>query len=149
MMRKVEGWLDQGMGSCLLHGTRDSGAVIDAMHEGDGQSHELGAHVVMPNHVHAIVRPLSDDIPLEEILRRWKGKSAVTINREHGRSGVLWQRESFDRIIRDEEHLWRVLQYIGRNPSRANLANSATRLWVSPLWIETVWDFEPDIRARR
>ena len=35
--------------------------------------------------------------------------------------GNLWQEESYDRIIR-EEHLWRAIQYIGANPSKAGLS---------------------------
>ena len=30
-------------------------------------------------------------------------------------SAGLWAQESYDRIIRDEDHLYRVVQYIGRN----------------------------------
>jgi REP element-mobilizing transposase RayT len=97
----------------------------------------------MPNHVHAVVRPLTPvALPLEMVLQQWKGGSSCKINRLLKQSGTLWQRESFDRIIRDEEHLWRVIQYIGRNPRNAGLSPSDVRLWIRPAWTALGWRFE-------
>jgi REP element-mobilizing transposase RayT len=97
----------------------------------------------MPNHVHAVARPLNPaDDPLEMILKSWKGVSSRWINESLGRSGTLWQRESFDRIIRDEEHLWRVIQYIGANPRKAGLSAAESRLWIRPEWERLGWRFE-------
>jgi hypothetical protein len=56
-----------------------------------------------------------------------------------GRSGTLWQAESFDRIIRDEEHLYRCMRYIGRNPRTAGLAGGQFRTWVRPAWEALGW----------
>jgi putative transposase len=56
--------------------------------------------------------------------------------------GKRGQRESFDRIVRDEEHLWRVVQYIGANPRRAGLLVGETSLWIRPEWVELGWRFE-------
>jgi len=97
----------------------------------------------MPNHVHAVVRPLDGSAkPLEAIVGGWKQFSAGRINRERGSRGEVWQDETFDRIIRDEEHLWRAIQYIGRNPGKANLAPDAYSLWVRPEWEALGWTFE-------
>ncbi len=74
MMRHVESWLDKGMGSCCLRSSAASRMVQDALHAEDGTRYELGCYVVMPNHIHAVMRPLhptSD--PLEKILQSWKG----------------------------------------------------------------------------
>lgn len=144
IIRRVEGWLDQGMGSCVLKSDNASASVADALHKQDGSSHELGCYVVMPNHVHAVVRPLNPaTYPFEKILQNWKGSSAREINKKLNQSGTLWQRESFDRIIRDEEHLYRVIQYIGRNPAKAGLSPAVTRLWIRPSWVDCGWNFEP------
>lgn len=105
--------------------------------------YELGCYVVMPNHLHAIVRPLDPDVqPLEDIVGSWKQFSSRRINRCLGTHGELWHEESFDRIIRDEEHLWRVIQYIGRNPRKGNLPAGAYLLWIRPEWEELGWTFE-------
>lgn len=50
-------------------------------------------------------------------------------------------RRKLDRIIRDEEHLWRALQYIGDNPRRAGLKADACPRWVRPEWEELGWKF--------
>ena len=65
----------------------------------------------------------------------------MEINRQRGERGTLWQRESCDRIIRDEEHLWRVIQYIGRNPTNAGIDPSTCPLWIRPSWIKCGWNF--------
>jgi REP element-mobilizing transposase RayT len=113
------------------------------MHHFDGDRYELGAYVVMPNHTHAVVRPLACTVhPLEAIAGSWKQFSAKRINDCTGGKGDLWQEESFDRIVRNEEHLYRCLQYIGRNPSKARLTTNECRLWIRPEWVALGWDFE-------
>ena len=142
-MGRVEHWLDQGMGSCRLKDHSAAKQVVDAMHHFDGQRYELGSYVVMPNHVHGIVRPLvCDEEPLERILQSWKRHAARQINRHLGLTGHLWQEESFDRIIRDEEHLWRAIQYIGANPSKAGLTRDQCPAWIRPEWVRLGWKFE-------
>jgi len=143
VMRRVEAWLDQGMGGYVLRDSNISAILAKAIHRDDGVGQEVDCYVVMPNHVHAIVRPLFPaSLPLETVLQRWKGGASVEINRQLQRSGTLWQQESFDRIIRDEEHLWRAIQYIGRNPRNAGPSSADARLWIRPSWVERGWRFE-------
>jgi putative transposase len=147
LSRRMEEWLDQGMGSCVLRQPDLADRVVAAMRDGEGIRHELACYVVMPNHVHAIVRPLvPSDNDLEGILQIWKGRSAYEINQRLGRTGIFWQRESYDRIIRDEEHLWHVIQYIGRNPAKACLPRGAAPLWINPEWVALGWNFECEPR---
>jgi REP element-mobilizing transposase RayT len=142
-MRRIEKWLDQGLGSCYLRQADLAEVVVDALHHCDDRTYELGAYVVMPNHIHAIVRPLQPDTdPLEKILQGRKLRSSREINGKLQRSGVLWQDESFDRIIRDEQHLYRCLQYLGDNPRRGGLTRAQCRRWVHPTWIELGWQFD-------
>ena len=47
-----------------------------------------------------------------------------------------------DHFIRDEEHLYRAIQYIGRNPAKAGLDPNACRRWIRPSWVELGWQFE-------
>ena len=96
----------------------------------------------MPNHVHLIVRPFDqDEEALSRITHSWKRYASRTINSLFGLSGEFWQNESFDRIIRDEEHLWRTVQYIGRNPKKAELQAEDCYLWISPAWEKIAWNF--------
>lgn len=57
-MRRIEFWLDQGMGSCRLRNLQAAEEVIGAMRYFDGERFELDSYVVIANHVHGIVRPL-------------------------------------------------------------------------------------------
>lgn len=144
---RVERWLDQGMGSCVLRSPANSAYVTQAMHHFDGSRYELDAYVVMPNHVHSILRPTQSGVHrLEDIVGSWKQFSSRRINAGTGNKDGTWQEESFDRIIRDDEHLYRVIQYIGRNPENAGLDGDAYRLWIRPEWEELGWMFEPRIR---
>ncbi len=57
--------------------------------------------------------------PLEKILLSWKGFTARKINSLLGRSGTFWQRDYFDRLVRDDNHLANCIRYIRRNPEKS------------------------------
>ena len=96
----------------------------------------------MANHVHGIVRPLDPaTYPLERLLQSWKRFSAQRINEQLGQAGAFWQEETFDRIIRDEEHLWNTIQYIGANPRLANQSLEGCPRWIRPEWEDLGWKF--------
>jgi REP element-mobilizing transposase RayT len=82
--------------------------------------------VVMPDHVHMILTPLTDEIggrifPLPEIMKAIKGTSSHTINRQLYSHEAIWQEESFDRVVRSSESLDAKIDYILQNPVRAGL----------------------------
>ena len=97
-------------------------------------------YAVMPNHCHVVVQPLGT-YELEDILDSWKGYVGYMVNKRLRRHGTLWQEESFDRIIRDEEHLFRVVQYIGNNPRKAKLPHDQWHRWIHPDWEAAGWGF--------
>ncbi len=119
-----EEWLDRGDGSCLLRDASLAGVVQDALLHFHGERYVLDDFVIMPNHVHLLVKPLGDH-SLGEILRSWKSFTAKTINQLAGREGALWMAESFDTIVRDLEHLAAAREYIARNPEKARLQAGA------------------------
>ena len=82
--------------------------------------YDLHAYVIMPNHVHALITQ-RDGERLAYVVGAWKGWTAKQINRAAGREGPLWQRDYFDRYIRDEEHFLECIHYIEQNPVRAGL----------------------------
>ena len=125
---KIEEWLDAGSGSCVLREERASAIIADALKHFNGERYKLGAWVVMPNHVHAIITPLKG-FDLSEILHSWKSYSAHEINRLLGRTGQLWQRESYDHIVRNERALFKIEEYIDQNPAKAGIeVTHASRL---------------------
>ena len=77
---------------------------------------KLGTFVVMPNHIHGIL-PVRRGV--SEIIRARKSFSSHRINEFRGTPGVaVWQRNYYERIIRDEEALSRIQKYILTNPLR-------------------------------
>ena len=47
--------------------------------------------------------------------------TAVRINRLTNSTGALWQRDYFDRLVRDEKHFARCVRYIRNNAAKAHL----------------------------
>ncbi|MEJ5375060.1 MAG: DUF1156 domain-containing protein [bacterium] len=113
--QRFQEWLDAGYGECILAKPEIKALVESALRHFDGERYLLDEHVVMPNHVHALVTPLAGH-ELSEILHSWKSYTAHEINRKLGRSGTVWQKESFDHIIRSPAQMERVRQYIRNNP---------------------------------
>ncbi|MGI8431956.1 MAG: class I tRNA ligase family protein, partial [Chthoniobacterales bacterium] len=130
----IERWLDAGYGSCLLREPGAARVVAEALEHFAGERYDLGAWVVMPNHVHALVTPKPGH-DLSEILHSWKRFSAREINRARGKEGQLWQHESYDHIVRDEASLGRITEYIEGNLEAAGItvAESSMAAQVSPV----------------
>jgi putative transposase len=85
-------------------------------------SYDLHAWVVMPNHVHVVLKPHEK---LPEILRWVKTATAVRANSIAGRKGrPFWQREYFDRWIRTDKELASVIAYVEANPVKAGFVIS-------------------------
>jgi len=84
---------------------------------------------------HLVIRPY-DGFDLEDILGSIKGVVSRAVNKANGTNGALWQQESFDRIIRDEAHL-----YLGNNPRLASLPQSMWYRWLHPQWEKVGWRF--------
>lgn len=118
----IDKYLDQGVGSCYLQSPEIGDLVEKALLFHHGTRYELRAWVIMPNHVHLLVRPF-DGYELHRIIHSIKSFTAHEANRMLGRSGTFWMREYFDRYIRDSEHFARTFRYIDRNPVAAKLCS--------------------------
>ncbi len=71
-----------------------------------------------------------------------KGYSARAVNAAQGRSGALWQRSFYDRVIRDERQLIETLEYVHRNPVEAGLAVAPEEYAFSSAHSEAETDLE-------
>ena len=122
---RVDAHLGAGGGDCWLRRPEIAGLVADALRFFAGTRYELPAWVVMPNHVHVVVRPLPG-WTLSRVLQGWKGYTGHEANRRLGRTGMkFWQAESFDHLVRDDEDLRRCLVYTEMNPVNAGLCTLA------------------------
>ena len=100
---------------------------------------ETDEFVVMPNHVHGIIvlieqqsmNHITDDVgaglkpaptkrhPLPEIIRAFKTFSSRRINEHRSSQGSpVWQRNYYERVIRDDRELDAIRQYIVENPAK-------------------------------
>jgi REP element-mobilizing transposase RayT len=130
--RKIEHWLDAGYGSCVLRRPDCRSVVESALDHFEGHQVSRLASVIMPNHVH-VVFVQNPDYPIEVLLRSWKSFSARQINLLIKGSSSLWQRDYFDRLIRDENHFTNCVRYIRRNPAKAKLKSSSYFLYESDM----------------
>ena len=78
----------------------------------------------MPNHVHLLCTPVTGH-SLEEIMHSLKSYTANEANKILGREGRFWQKEYFDRYIRNARHFAKVVAYIENNPVKARLCKKA------------------------
>jgi putative transposase len=62
--------------------------------------------------------------PLSRVVKTLKARSALTINRQLGQNGSLWQRAYYDRAARKDEDIREIARYIIANPLRAGLAQN-------------------------
>lgn len=116
--------LDKGYGAAWLNNTAVAEIVQNSLLFFDGQRYSLHAWVIMPNHVHALFTPM-EEWTVAKILHSWKSFSAREANKILGRVGVFWQREYFDRAIRDEQGFNTAVAYIENNPVKAGLCQVA------------------------
>ncbi|MBI3089709.1 MAG: transposase [Candidatus Tectomicrobia bacterium] len=93
----------------------------------------LDSFIVMPNHLHGILvlsadrrggsrtapTPCVEQKPLGRLIGVFKTVSTKRINEMQGAPGrTIWQRNYFERVIRNEEELRHIREYLVTNPSR-------------------------------
>jgi len=107
------------------------------------------AHVVMPNHVHWLMRPSPEDFHrftkemrqspswsscsreeaahryyLSKILQDYQRHVAYAVNqRRNTRGAKVWQDGFRDDALRDDRAVWAVYRYVVYNPVKAGLVN--------------------------
>ena len=118
-----EKYLARGRGSSRLRDPRAAHVVEESLLFRDRQHYDLLAWVVMPNHVHVVVRQ-KPGVPLDGVIRRWKSWMAHEIHRIFGSSGRFWEPEVFDHWLRDGVRIEGAIRYVEMNPVAAGLCRS-------------------------
>jgi len=108
------------LGSCVLGRPAVADIVRGSLLHFDQERYYLGAWCVMPNHVHAVFTPLEGH-EASDVLHSWKSFTAHKINRLLDAAGTLWERESFDHLIRSVEQYEAFVRYVEYNPVAAGL----------------------------
>ena len=120
--KQVEQYLDSGFGECHLAKPEIASMVRDALFHHADSKYRLDAWVIMPNHGHVLLAPLKG-VHLPDVMHSIKSFTAHEANKLLGRSGQFWQKESFDRYIRNPKHYASVVRYIENNPVKAGLCD--------------------------
>ncbi len=108
--------------------------AIQAMHYHHRQGDVVSlAYVLMPDHMHWLIQLQNGT--LAGLMRRFKGYSALQVNRMRMQSGRLWQPGYHDHALREEEDLREISRYVIANPLRAGLVE---RIGDYPHW-DAVW----------
>jgi REP element-mobilizing transposase RayT len=116
--------------------------VIDPLLFHTGSRYTLSAYCLMPNHVHVIIqqeRGTADNpFPLSKITQSWKRHSSTKIKKTLGIADSVWQAESYDHVIRNEQELMHYLEYVMENPVQAGLVEKWDDWkwsWVNPVFL--------------
>jgi REP element-mobilizing transposase RayT len=113
--------------------------VSDSLHYLNGQRYELDTFCIMSNHVHIIFTPLEDAdgnyYALSSVMHSLKRHTARQANSLLNQSGRFWQPESYDHIVRDEEELARIREYVLNNPVKVGLVEA----WDEWPWTYCAW----------
>jgi REP element-mobilizing transposase RayT len=115
--------LDRGLGACWLAREEIARMVEEAFLLFDGQRYRLHAWTVMPNHVHVLLSQ-SEGNPLGSVIASLKRFTAAEANRRLGRTGPFWQKDYWDRFIRNDGHYAAAEHYIDMNPVKAGLCSN-------------------------
>ena len=82
---------------------------------------EVWAYCLMPNHVHLVIVPSSED-SLARAVGEAHRRYALKVNQREGWRGHLWQ-ERFASFVMDQTHLLAAVRYVELNPVRAGLVD--------------------------
>ena len=133
----IEPALNKGHGSCLFHDLKNAEILANALRHFDGKRYHILAWCVMPNHAHAVLK-LAPGEQLDKVLHSWKSFTSHEINKHNGTNGSIWQKESYDHLIRDGDDLRNQVGYVLDNPIKAGLVD-----WK---WVGCAY---PELMARR
>jgi REP element-mobilizing transposase RayT len=133
LRNRIETYLDHGYGQAFMKISRVAEMVQKELLYYDGQSYQLSAWVVMPNHIHFLITRF-DVIELADIMQSYKSLTAHKANKALQRKGQFWMEDYFDRYIRNAEHFARTVRYIENNPVKARLCKKPQDWPLSSAW---------------
>ena len=133
MQQRIDKYLDQGYGECLLKIPSIANLVQESLLRYDRDRYKLFAWCVMPNHEHSLLTR-SESCELEDIMQAHKSFTAHEANKMLNRKGSLWMIEYYDRMIRNEDHFYNAIRNIENNPVKARLCSRPEDWPFSSAW---------------
>jgi putative transposase len=112
------------MGRPLLQSERNATLLIDVLryYVGAGKF-QLHDFVVMPDHVHLLIR-VGGDMTIEKAMQFIKGGFSFRLRNEFGYLGEVWQRGFSEVRVEDRQSFLRYRDYMAQNPVNAGLVDS-------------------------
>jgi REP element-mobilizing transposase RayT len=126
--RSFETILDEGLGSCVFKDPIQRQIVTEVLLQFHGDHYMAHSFVVMPNHLHLVVKPLDGQNP-ENLLLFWMKAVALRLGQNVQVKGGLWHVDTWIRMIRNEEHWLRAMRYTLKNPEHAKLPHGQSTVW--------------------
>jgi type I restriction enzyme R subunit len=120
-------WLDLRPQVRHLEDARLAAEVQSALYHFADERYDLLAYVIMPSHLHWVFRPREKWVasleaaetirtPRERIMHSLQRYTGLQCNALLNRKGKFWQPESYDHVVRNEEELQRIVDYVELNP---------------------------------
>lgn len=133
---RTDHWLDSARAARHFERADLARVAVDSMFHFAGERYDLLAFAVIPSHIHWVFRPLESWVeslgstvdkwsPRERIMHSLKTFTAQNCNRASQVHGRFWQEESYDRCVRDDAELERIVVYVEQNPVVAGLVADA------------------------
>ena len=96
--------------------------IISCLEQERGRlNYLIFCYCLMPDHLHLLLQPTNNGIPTAQIMGSIKGKT-TRICWEYSLAGKIWQGRFYDHILRKEESISKIIEYILNNPVRRSLA---------------------------
>lgn len=128
--------VQRGMGGedCFFHDA-DYAYYLECLHEASiDHGCRIHAYVLMPNHIHLLMTPLERN-SISRLMQSVGRRYVQHINRDHERTGSLWEGRHRASLVEEGEILLTCQRYIELNPVRSGLVeHPADYRWSSYQW---------------
>lgn len=94
-----------------------------AIHHYDSNYYQLICYCIMSNHIHLVIK-LNENAPdLSQIMHSIKRFTAKESNIILNKKGAFWMKESYDHLIRSDQELRNIVNYVINNPVKAGFTS--------------------------
>ncbi len=122
-----DNYLDKSINSPLwLQKYKIAQIVLNSLRFNEKNLYNLHFALIMPNHVHMLIKPLTNSskpISIAKIMKDYKSFTANESNKILQRNGQFWHHKNYDLYIRDDEDFFRIKNYVLNNPVKARLVD--------------------------
>jgi REP element-mobilizing transposase RayT len=108
----------------FLHAELNCMILATLQQEQDRLDCMIFTYCLMPDHLHYLISPKNEGVSVLKFTDQFKGKTTNS-SWKLGRHGKLWQPRCYDHIVRQDEDLRRIADYILNNPVRKGIVSNA------------------------